>query len=78
MHAGNLKFKQKPREEQAEPDGTEDADKIGYLVGINSTDLLKAFCKPQVKVGNEYVTKGQTPEQVNIIYTWYIFIFEIY
>lgn len=23
MHYGNMKFKQKPREEQAEPDGTE-------------------------------------------------------
>ena len=64
MHAGNLKFKQKPREEQAEPDGTEDADKIAYLLGINSTELLKAFCHPKVKVGTEYVTKGQTPEQV--------------
>uniref|UniRef100_A0A8C5MYY5 Myosin heavy chain n=1 Tax=Leptobrachium leishanense TaxID=445787 RepID=A0A8C5MYY5_9ANUR len=64
MHHSNLKFKQKQREEQAEPDGTEVADKIGYLMGLNSADLLKALCFPRVKVGNEYVTKGQTVQQV--------------
>ncbi|XP_061118338.1 myosin heavy chain, fast skeletal muscle-like isoform X2 [Conger conger] len=65
MHHGNMKFKQKQREEQAEPDGTEVADKIGYLLGLNSADMLKALCYPRVKVGNEYVTKGQTVPQVN-------------
>uniref|UniRef100_A0A8C5PGG1 Uncharacterized protein n=1 Tax=Leptobrachium leishanense TaxID=445787 RepID=A0A8C5PGG1_9ANUR len=65
MHTGNLKFKQKQREEQAEPDGTEVADKIAYLMGLNSADLLKALCYPRVKVGNEFVTKGQTVQQVN-------------
>ncbi|XP_068387111.1 myosin-2 [Eschrichtius robustus] len=64
MHYGNLKFKQKQREEQAEPDGTEVADKAAYLQCLNSADLLKALCNPRVKVGNEYVTKGQTVEQV--------------
>uniref|UniRef100_A0AAR2M630 Myosin motor domain-containing protein n=1 Tax=Pygocentrus nattereri TaxID=42514 RepID=A0AAR2M630_PYGNA len=65
MHHGNMKFKQKQREEQAEPDGTEVADKIAYLVGLNSADMLKALCYPRVKVGNEFVTKGQTVPQVN-------------
>ncbi|XP_067319912.1 myosin-4-like [Anolis sagrei] len=64
MHYGNLKFKQKQREEQAEPDGTEVADKAGYLMGLNSADLLKGLCYPRVKVGNEYVTKGQNVQQV--------------
>ncbi|XP_041072631.1 myosin-4-like [Carcharodon carcharias] len=64
MHFGNMKFKQKPREEQAEPDGTEDGDKVAYLTGLNSADLLKALCYPRVKVGNEFVTKGQTVQQV--------------
>uniref|UniRef100_A0A3Q2Y1M6 Myosin heavy chain, fast skeletal muscle n=1 Tax=Hippocampus comes TaxID=109280 RepID=A0A3Q2Y1M6_HIPCM len=64
MHHGNMKFKQKQREEQAEPDGTE-ADKIAYLMGLNSADMLKALCYPRVKVGNEMVTKGQTVPQVN-------------
>uniref|UniRef100_A0A3P8T7E9 Myosin, heavy chain b n=1 Tax=Amphiprion percula TaxID=161767 RepID=A0A3P8T7E9_AMPPE len=65
MHHGNMKFKQKQREEQAEPDGTEVADKIAYLMGLNSADMLKALCYPRVKVGNEMVVKGQTVPQVN-------------
>uniref|UniRef100_A0A9J7XW05 Myosin heavy chain, fast skeletal muscle-like n=1 Tax=Cyprinus carpio carpio TaxID=630221 RepID=A0A9J7XW05_CYPCA len=64
LHHGNMKFKQKQREEQAEPDGTEEADKISYLLGLNSADMLKALCYPRVKVGNEFVTKGQTVPQV--------------
>ncbi|XP_034845197.1 myosin-1-like [Mirounga leonina] len=36
MHYGNMKFKQKQREEQAEPDGTEVADKAAYLQSLNS------------------------------------------
>ncbi|XP_029141149.1 myosin-7 [Protobothrops mucrosquamatus] len=64
MHYGNMKFKQKQREEQAEPDGTEDADKSAYLMGLNSADLVKGVCHPRVKVGNEYVTKGQNVQQV--------------
>uniref|UniRef100_A0A3B1IDV8 Myosin motor domain-containing protein n=1 Tax=Astyanax mexicanus TaxID=7994 RepID=A0A3B1IDV8_ASTMX len=64
LHHGNMKFKQKQREEQAEPDGTEEADKIAYLLGLNSADMLKALCYPRVKVGNEFVTKGQTVPQV--------------
>ncbi|XP_044069569.1 myosin heavy chain, fast skeletal muscle-like [Siniperca chuatsi] len=65
MHHGNMKFKQKQREEQAEPDGTEEADKIAYLMGLNSADMLKALCYPRVKVGNEMVVKGQTVSQVH-------------
>ncbi|XP_034567844.1 myosin-1B-like [Notolabrus celidotus] len=64
MHYGNMKFKQKQREEQAEPDGTEVADKAAYLMGLNSADLLKSLCYPRVKVGNEYVTKSQNVQQV--------------
>ncbi|XP_008415325.1 myosin-4-like isoform X3 [Poecilia reticulata] len=64
MHYGNMRFKQKQREEQAEPDGTEEADKAAYLMGLNSADLLKNLCYPRVKVGNELVTKGQNVQQV--------------
>ncbi|XP_053293479.1 myosin-7 [Pleuronectes platessa] len=65
MHHGNMKFKQKQREEQAEADGTEDADKVAYLMGLNSADLIKGLCHPRVKVGNEWVTKGQNVAQVS-------------
>ncbi|CAL8339629.1 unnamed protein product [Lota lota] len=65
MHFGNMKFKQKQREEQAEADGTEIADKASYLMGISSADLIKGLLHPRVKVGHEYVVKGQNVEQVN-------------
>ena len=64
MHAGNAKFREKPREEQAEPDGTEAADKLAYLLGINAQEWVKAICSPKVKVGGDFVTKGQTVDQV--------------
>jgi myosin protein heavy chain len=41
-----------------------EADKISYLLGLNSADMLKGLCYPRVKVGNEFVTKGQTVPQV--------------
>ncbi|KAJ8251147.1 hypothetical protein GJAV_G00217820 [Gymnothorax javanicus] len=63
MHFGNMKFKQKPREEQAEVDTTEVADKVAHLMGINSGDLQKGITRPRVKVGNEFVTKGQNQDQ---------------
>ncbi|CAH1226607.1 MYH7 [Branchiostoma lanceolatum] len=62
-HFGSMKFKAKPREEQAECDGTESADKMCYLYGLNSGELQKAILKPRVKVGNEWVSKGQTCNQ---------------
>lgn len=65
MHFGEMKFKQRPREEQAETDGTEEGEKVAHLLGLNSADLYKNLLKPRVKVGNEFVTKGQTAAQCN-------------
>ncbi|MFH4975774.1 hypothetical protein AB6A40_002483 [Gnathostoma spinigerum] len=64
MHMGNMKFKQRPREEQAEADGTDEAEKASDLYGVNYEDFLKALTRPRVKVGNEWVAKGQNKEQV--------------
>jgi myosin heavy chain 6/7 len=64
MHFGETKFKQRPREEQAEPDGTAEAEKVAFLLGLNTNDLLKSLCTPKVKVGTEFVTKGQSKDQV--------------
>lgn len=64
LHFGEMKFKQRPREEQAEADGTAEAEKAAFLMGVNCSDLLKAMLQPKVKVGNEYVTKGQNKDQV--------------
>lgn len=33
-------------------------------MGLNSAEMLKGLCCPRVKVGNEYVTKGQNVQQV--------------
>ncbi|XP_074137348.1 putative uncharacterized protein MYH16 [Sminthopsis crassicaudata] len=65
MHFGNMKFKQKPREEQAEVDTTEVADKVSHLMGLNSGELQKGITRPRVKVGNEFVQKGQNMDQCN-------------
>lgn len=65
MHMGNMKFKQRPREEQAEPDGTEEGEKAAAMFGIDAELFLKALTKPRVKVGTEWVSKGQNLEQVN-------------
>ena len=59
-----MKFKQRPREENAEPDGKDDAELAAELLGVKTDELLKGFVKPRVKVGSEYVTKGQTVDQV--------------
>ncbi|PIO76012.1 myosin head [Teladorsagia circumcincta] len=65
MHMGNMKFKQRPREEQAECDGTDEAEKAAAMYGIEPEDFIKALTRPRVKVGNEWVNKGQNLEQVN-------------
>lgn len=67
LHFGEMKFKQRPREEQAEADGTSEAEKVAFLLGVNASDLLKSLLKPKVKVGSEFVTKGQNKDQVMCI-----------
>jgi len=64
LHFGEMKFKQRPREEQAEADGTQDAEKVAFLLGVNCSDMLKCLLTPKVKVGSEVVTKGQNKDQV--------------
>jgi len=61
---GNMEFKQERNSDQATlPDNTV-AQKVAHLLGIQVTDLTKAFLKPRIKVGRDYVTKSQTKEQV--------------
>ena len=64
MHCGNMTFKNKQREEQAEADDVEAAEKSGFMFGISGSEMTKALCNPRVKVGSEYVVKGQTCPQV--------------
>lgn len=61
---GNMKFKQERNSDQATlPDNTV-AQKVSHLLGLNVTEMTKAFLKPRLKVGRDYVTKAQTKEQV--------------
>ena len=61
---GNMEFKQDRNGDQASlPDNTV-AQKVAHLLGIQVTDLTKAFLKPRIKVGRDYVTKAQSKEQV--------------
>ena len=38
-------------------------EEVAKLFGIDSAEYIKAMCNPRVKVGTEYVTKGQTVQQ---------------
>merc|ERR1739848_572072 len=63
MSCGEIGFKQKGRDDQAEPDEMVYPNKVAELFGCNVHELLKSWCKPKIKVGTEWVTKGQTCEQ---------------
>ncbi|OQR72717.1 myosin heavy chain [Tropilaelaps mercedesae] len=64
MHFGTMKFKQRPREEQAEADGTDEGENVAKLLGLDTQELYKNLTKPRIKVGTEFVTKGQNQTQV--------------
>merc|ERR1712227_761122 len=66
MTFGGIEFKTKGRDDQAEceqvgPDTY--PGKAAALCGVDAFTMIKAFCKPRIKVGTEWVTKGQTCEQ---------------
>ena len=65
MSCGEIKFQQKGRDDQAEPGELAFPKKVAELFGVHVDEMLKAFCKPKIKVGTEWVTKGQTCEQSN-------------
>jgi len=65
MMMGDMVYKQKPRDEQAEVESTGVADKFSHLFGLKSNEVCQAFCRPKVKVGTEMVTKGQNVDQCN-------------
>jgi len=66
MTCGGIEFKTKGRDDQAEcehigPDTF--PGKVAALCGVDAFAMIKAFCKPRIKVGTEWVIKGQTCEQ---------------
>merc|ERR1712048_53858 len=62
MSAGEIKFVQKGRDDQAEPGDMAYPTKVATLFGCDTNELLKAFCKPKIKVGTEWVTKQTSCE----------------
>uniref|UniRef100_A0A8R1I049 Myosin motor domain-containing protein n=1 Tax=Caenorhabditis japonica TaxID=281687 RepID=A0A8R1I049_CAEJA len=64
MHIGNSTFKQKPRDEQAEVDDMKSPTAACKLFGINTDQFLNALTRPRIKVGMEWVNKGQNVQQV--------------
>merc|ERR1719193_1511204 len=64
-YLGNQKWKQKGREEQAEPDGMEMVTKCAALLEIEADYFVDTFMKPKLKVGKDFVKKGQNLDQVN-------------
>merc|ERR1712021_297418 len=66
MSCGGVEFKTKGRDDQAECEdvGIESfPGKVAGSFGINAAAMIKAFCKPRIKVRTEWVTKGQSCEQ---------------
>merc|ERR1712165_529007 len=62
MHMGNLTkdFVPVGKEEQAEIKDEANADKVAEICGIDKEWMITYFCKPKLKVGTEWVSKGQT------------------
>merc|ERR1711953_1549042 len=65
MACGEIKFVQKGRDDQAEMGDVAFPKKVAELYGCDFNELFKAFCKPKIKVGTEWVTKGQTLDQAH-------------
>merc|ERR1719341_470507 len=66
MACGEIEFKTKGRDDQAECEkvGPETfPGKVAVCYGVEAAPFIKAFCKPRIKVGTEWVTKGQSCDQ---------------
>merc|ERR1712223_2317229 len=51
------------RDDQAEPGDLAFPTKVAAMFGCDVLELMKSFCKPKIKVGTEWVTKGQSCAQ---------------
>merc|ERR1719385_554110 len=62
MHMGNMTkdFVPVGKEEQAEIKDDENSVKVATLMGIDCEWMITYFCKPKLKVGTEWVSKGST------------------
>ena len=62
MHMGNMTkdFVPVGKEEQAEVKDEKNAEKVAILCGIDLEWMITYYCKPKLKVGTEWVSKGST------------------
>jgi len=62
MHMGNMTkdFVPVGKEEQAEIKNEDNSVKVATLLGIDCEWMIAYFCKPKLKVGTEWVSKGST------------------
>ncbi|VBB27201.1 unnamed protein product, partial [Acanthocheilonema viteae] len=65
MHMSEIKFKQRQREEQAECDDYHEGELACKLWMVDTDNFVSSLLRPRVKVGMEWVRKGQNLEQVN-------------
>merc|ERR1711992_33863 len=66
MTCGGIVYETKGRDDQAEiADHSMESfpGKAAAAFGVDPQELFKAFCKPKIKVGTEWVVKGQTCAQ---------------
>ncbi len=62
MHMGNMTkdFVPVGKDEQAEIKDETNSNKVATICGIDSEWMITYFCKPKLKVGTEWVSKGQS------------------
>merc|ERR1711887_433823 len=66
MTCGEVKYTTKGRDDQAQCEELAEGTvvwKIAQQFGVDVNVFIKGFLKPRIKVGTEWVTKGQTCEQ---------------
>ncbi len=64
LHFGNMRWKERAREEQAEADGSGEVEAVAELLGVSGAELLRCLMKPRIRVGADFVSKCQNREQV--------------
>uniref|UniRef100_A0A915PUG7 Myosin heavy chain n=1 Tax=Setaria digitata TaxID=48799 RepID=A0A915PUG7_9BILA len=60
---GNMQFFQEKKSDQAILPDDRVAQKLCHLLGLPLVDFTKAFLRPRIKVGREFVHKAQNKEQ---------------
>uniref|UniRef100_A0A1I8HGS0 Paramyosin n=1 Tax=Macrostomum lignano TaxID=282301 RepID=A0A1I8HGS0_9PLAT len=63
LQLGSMVFKQDRNADQASMPDSSVAQKACHLLGLQVNDLVRAFLRPRIRVGREFVNKSQSQEQ---------------